>query len=304
MSPIIGHHTEMRRGPHIQSDNPILGMFGQILSHLKPVGIYPPIDDDLYQICLYPSDAVVFGMIGLFPGLNKMVEYIPAVTSSKHLTFNNMPCVVQGIVRQVEPKLLTDIGAPIERWEELRQTGDIWFLDLTDDYSEVNPIDDGVTPEIWGGLYASGHIEIVNGELNQKLLHDGMADAIGSAGFEPYITQNEAARKEIMIYGVGIRAVIDTQVPLYSIHMDAELGIEYASNKEKFDKVVKTYLTVIEEVAKNSSAEIANLHDLDFTYTDSENSYSVLRSLGSNLIADPVGVAIRNWHRKRSNKNV
>ncbi len=303
MSPIIGHHTGMRLGPQIQGGHPIMGMLGQITSHLRPVGIYPPIDDDLYQICLYPSDAVAFGMIGLLPGTDKMIEYIPAVTSSKHLTFNNMPCSVRGIVRQVSPKLLTDIGAPIERWEELRQSGDIWFIDLTDDYAEVNPLGDATTTEIWGGLYASGHMEIANGELHLKPLIDGMADSIKSAGFEPHVTQNQAARKEVIIYGVGIRAVIDTQTPLYSIHMDAELGLDYAANKAKFDKVTKSYLNIIEEASKLSSAEIVNLHDLDFTYTDSESSYSVLRSVGSELIADPVGVAIRDWHRKRSNKS-
>ena len=302
MSPIIGHHTGMRLGPQIQSAHPYMGIVGQITSHLRPVGIYPAIDDDLYQICLYPSDAVAFGMMGLLPGTNKIIEYIPAVCSSKHLTFSNMPCNVRGIVRQVSPKLLTDIGIPIERWEELRQSGDIWFLDLTDDYAEVNPIGSATTTEIWGGLYASGHIEIANGALQIKPLIDGMADSIKSAGFQPYVTKNEAGRGEFLIYSSGIRAVIDTQAPLYSLHMDAELGLQYAVNKARFDKVTKSFLGIIEEAAKLSSSEVANLHDLDFTYTDSESSYSVLRSVGSELIADPVGVAIRDWHRKRSNK--
>ena len=303
LSPFIGHHTGMRLGPQIQAEHPIMGMMGQITSHLKPVGIYPPIDEDLYQICLYPTDAAVFGMIGILPGTDKMIEYLPAVCTSKHLSFSNMACNVTGIVRQVSPKSLSDIGAPIEKWEELRQSGDIWFLDVADDYSEVNPIGDAVTTEIWGGLYASGHIEIVDGELQLKPLVDGMVESIRSAGFEPHVTQNEAARKEIMVYGAGIRAVIDTQAPLYSIHMDAELGLEYAANKLKFDTVAKSYLNVIEETANLASVEVANLHDLDFTYTNSEDSYSVLRSLGSDLIADPVGIAIRDWHRKRSTRN-
>ncbi|MEQ9210695.1 MAG: hypothetical protein RLN96_12835, partial [Pseudomonadales bacterium] len=68
ISPIIGNHTGMRLGPQIQGGHPIMALMGQVTSHLRPVGIYPPIEDDLYQFCLYPSDSPVFGMIGLLPG--------------------------------------------------------------------------------------------------------------------------------------------------------------------------------------------------------------------------------------------
>ncbi|WP_158283742.1 hypothetical protein [Haliea alexandrii] len=300
ISPIIGHHTNMRLGPQVLSENPIMGILGQVTSHLKPVGIYPPIDDDLYQLCLYPSDAEAFGMIGMLPGMDKLVEYIPAVCSAKHLTFSNVPCNVRGIVRQVSPSMLLEIGVPIERWEEYRQSGDIWFIDIVDEYAEVSPLGEAVTTEIWGGLYASGHMEIADGSIQIQSLVDGMAEGFRSAGFAPHVTQNKAARQEIMVYGKGIRAVIDTKAPLYSIHMDAELGLEFSSNKLKFEKVTKSYLSAIESVAKNCSAEISNLHDLDFSYTESAKSYSILRSSGAELIADPVGVAIRDWHRKRN----
>lgn len=301
ISPIIGHHTDMRLGPQILSNaHPLMGMMGQITSHLKPVGIYPPIDEDLYQMCLYPSDAEAFGMVGLMPGTENMVEYIPAVCSAQHLTFSNIPSNIRGIIRQVTPKLFTDTGLPIEQWEELRQSGKIWFIDLTEDYSEVNPHGDAVTAEIWGGLYASGHIEIMNGDLQLKPLVDGMAESFKIGNFEPHVTQNKAARQEIMVYGKGIRAVIDTKAPIFSIHMDAELAIEYATNKTRFDKIVNSYLNVIKETANISSVEIGNLHDLDFSYTDSAKSYTILKSGGAELIADPIGVAIRNWHRKRN----
>ncbi|MEQ8259218.1 MAG: hypothetical protein RH947_02885 [Alcanivorax sp.] len=303
ISPIIGNHTGMRLGPQIQGGHPIMALMGQVTSHLRPVGIYPPIEDDLYQFCLYPSDSPVFGMIGLLPGTDTMVEYMPAVCSGKHLPFSNMPCNVRGIVRQVDPKLLLDIGVPIEKYEELRQKGDVWFLDLAGDYAEVNPLGEAVTTEMWGGMYASGHMEIKSGEIQLQPLIDGMAEAFRSEGFEPHVSQNKAARKEVMIYAQGIRAVIDTQVTLYSIHMDADLGLEYTKNKMKFDKVTKSYLNVIEESAKLNSCDIGNLNDLDFTYSDSESAYTVLQSAGADLIADPVGMAMRDWHRKRSTRN-
>lgn len=303
VSPIIGNHTGMRLGPRLQGDHPVMAITAQFTSHLRPVGIYPPIDEDLYQLCLYPSESLIFGMIGFLQGIDRMVEYLPAVCSGKHLPFSNMACNVRGIIRQVDPKLLLDIGITIEKYEELRQQGDIWFLDLADDYAEINPLGEAVTTEMWGGMYASGHMEIKDGEIQLQPLVDGMAEAFRSEGFDPFVSQNEAARKEIMIYAQGIRAVIDTRVPLYSIHMDAELGLEYAKNKAKFDNVTTSYLHVIEESAKLTSCEVGNLHDLDFTYADSASAYSVLQSAGADLIADPVGVAMRDWHRNRNKKN-
>lgn len=73
-------------------------------------------------------------------------------------------------------------------------------------------------------------------------------------------------------------------------------------NKTKFDRVTKSYLRIIEEATKLKSCEIGNLHDLDFTYPASESAYSVLQSAGADLIADPVGVAMGDWYRKRSTK--
>lgn len=289
----------MRLGPPLVAENPVMAIMGQTTSHLKPVGMYPPIDDDLYQICLYPSDAAVCGMIGLIPGVNDMVKYLPAVSNGKNLSFCGMSCNVRGVVRQIDPKLLTDIGVPIEQYEELRQSGDIWFLDLSVDESEVEPHGEAVTTEMWGGLYASGHIEIRDGELKVDPLVDGMVESMKKVGFEPHVTQNQAKRKEITVYAQGIRAVIDIQSPIYSIHMDSEIALQYKDNRNKFDAVCKGYLEVINEVAGSCSVDVANPDDLDFSYTNSEKSYSVLKSLGADHIADPVGVAIRDWHRKR-----
>lgn len=299
ITPFVGHNTNMRLGPPLVADNPWMAMMGQATSHLKPVGMYPPIDDDLYQICLYPADSTVCGMIGLIPGINQLVEHLPAVSNGKNLSFCGINCNVRGVVRQVDPKLLSDIGISIEQYEELRQSGDIWFLDLTADEAEIEPHGEAVTTEMWGGLYASGHIEIREGQLKVDPLIEGMAESMRTAGFEPHVIQNQAKRKEITVYAQGIRAVIDIQAPIFSIHMDSEIALQYKESRRKFDAVCKGYLNSIKEVSKNCDVDVANPDDLDFTYTNADKAYTVLKSLGANHIADPVGIAIRDWHRKR-----
>jgi hypothetical protein len=296
--PVIGSHTSMRLGPPIAGGDPIMAMLGQITSHLKPVGLYPPIDDDLYQICLYPRDCPAYGMIGLLPEMNDIVPYIPAVCRAAHLTFSNMSCNVRGVIRQVSPDLLVEHGVPIEKWEELRQAGAIWFIDLADEYAEINPLGAAVTTEVWGGLYSSGHIEILDGQVLIAPLVDGMAAAFRSIGIEPHVTQNQAGRQEIMVFGKGLRGILDG--PIYSLHMDAELGLAYADHRARFDRATNEFLRTITEVARASSASLGNPNDLDFNYSDSAKSFSILKSLGSDLIADPLALAMRDWHRKRS----
>lgn len=298
LTPIIGLNTEMRLGPRISHNNPIMAIFSQVTTHLKPVGLYPPIDNDLYQICLYPTDANICGAIGLLPKVNNLVTYLPALTNSKNLNFCGLNCRIKGILRQIDPKLLTDLNIPIEKYEELRQKGDTWFIDLSTSESEVDPYDATVT-EMWGGLYATGHIEILDGQLKLKPLVDGLFETIKDAGYTPTIQPNKAGSKEITIFAKGIRAVIGTQAPVYSIHMDAEIASHYKINKTKFDIICKGYLNIIKETAKSCNVNIANPDDLDFSYTDSEKSYSVLKSKGADYIADVTSIAVRDWHRKR-----
>lgn len=300
LSTFIGHHTSMRLGPPIISDNPMLGMFGQITTQLKPVGIYPPIDNDLYQLCLYPSDANAYGMMGLVPGINELVPNLVAVANLRNIAHCNVPCHARGIVRQVSPQLLIDIGVTIERWEELRQAGGIWFLDLAADDSEVVPISEATTIEMWGGLYANGHIEIESGELKVGGLLDGMVEALRTIGFEPNVTQNKAGNREYLIYAQGIRILLYTHAPLFAIHMDAELALDYSSYRGKFDILCNNILDVLDDCTSRDSVNVANPRDLDFSYTDSAKSFAILSSAGAENIADPVAVAIRDWHRKKN----
>lgn len=207
---VIGHHTSMRLGPPLVGDNPFLAMMGQVTTHLKPVGLFPPIGDNMYQICLYPKDANVVGMIGVVPGVSELVEYIPAVASSKNTAFCGTPCRVQGIIRQVPAKLFTDIGVPVERWEECRQAGNIWFLDLSLEEAESEPLGDATAGEMWGAMYASGHLEIKEGHLALRAIVENIQDILRDNKFDPYVTRNQAGRREILVYSKGIRVVFDT----------------------------------------------------------------------------------------------
>ncbi|QRQ14061.1 hypothetical protein [Acinetobacter pittii] len=298
LSPSIGMHSDMRLGPQILSENPIIQIMGNTTSHLQPVGLYPPIDDNLYQLSLYPSDAIACGFIGIIPEINNLVETIPAISNSKNLAFCGMPSHVKGIVRQIDPQLLIDAGFQIEVYEELRQKGEIWFLDIAQDECEIVPLDQAITTEMWGGLYASGHIEF-EGELNLIPLVEGMVESMKALGFEPHVTQNQAAGQEILVFGKGIRATIETKYPTYALHMDSEIGINYKFNKDRFDRLCEDYLKIIVEVGQLTSTEIKNPYDLDFTYTDSAKAYSVLKSAQAEAISDPLAMAVRDWHRKR-----
>lgn len=172
-------------------------------------------------------------------------------------------------------------------------------MDLTADEAGVAPHTDTVVTEMWGGLYASGHIEIRDGQVRVDSLVEGMVESMKAAGFAPHVIQNKARRKEITVYAQGIRAVTDIQAPIFSMHMDADIALQYKENRRKFDSVCQAYLNAIQDVARNGDADVANLNDLDFSYTNSEKAYSVLKSQGAVQIADPVGIAIRDWHRKR-----
>ena len=101
------------------------------------------------------------------------------------------------------------------------------------------------------------------------------------------------------LHGKGFRICIDQQLPLFSFQMDADLALEYQQSRNKFDSVCKTALGNIVKTCDDHSVELLNQNDLDFSYTDSTNAYSILKSKGTENISDPLVIAIRDWHRKR-----
>lgn len=299
LSPMIGNHTSLRLGPPLQAPNPIMGMMAHITSQLTPVGLYPSIDEYTNQACLYPIDTPAMGFTGLFPGVNQLVTYIPALLASRHTAFCNMESHVTGNIRMVSAHQLRESGFSPEICEEIRQIGLIWFLDATDDDSECSPLGEAITTELWGALYASGHFEIADGQLQIAHAVDAFRDALVEEGYEPFVDQNRAGRKEIMLFAKGFRMCIDTQSPLYSFHMDGDLSLAFKQSRNKFDRVCNTTLENIIKVCSDNSVELRNARDLDFSYTNSTNAYSILKSVGAEHIRDPLAVAIRDWHRKR-----
>ena len=289
----------MRLGPPFIGENPIMAMMAQVTSHLKPVGLYPPIGADVAQACLYPSDTTACGFIGLFPGIDEMVEYLPCLLTTRYTPYTGMPCHVTGVVRLADPKLLIDFGVPLEDYEELRQAGQVWFLDATVDDSECTPLDDASETELWGGMYASGHLEFASGSIEISALVESIRDAAQASGFETQVTRNRAKRQEIMIFGHGFRSLVDTQAPLYSIHMDADIGTDYKGARSRFDLISTNMLANIKSSCEDATVELKNAMDLDFSYTNAADSFSVLKSKGAEFMNDPLAMAIRDWHRTR-----
>lgn len=297
--PIVGHHTKLRKGPPLVSSNPVMGMMAQATSHLMPVGLYPPVSDDVHQACLYPNDTTACGFIGLMPGVNQIVPYLFALIPSRFTPYYGSPCRVEGTLRYIDTTTLLESGFSVEEHEELRQVGKVWFLDFTGDRAVIEPIND-IHPEgLWGGLYASGHLEITGGELKLKSYVDAVIDAISNEGFDIRVSQNRARQQEIALFAEGIRATLGSKFPIFSLHMDAELTRDLKTYREVFDKVTQGILGNLKEACSNESVQLANDFDLDFSYTNSTNAYSVLKSAGANNIKDPLAIAIRDWHRLR-----
>jgi hypothetical protein len=110
LSPIIGNHTGLRLGPPLQAPNPIMGMMAHITSQLTPVGLYPSIDENTNQACLYPVDTPAMGFTGLLPGVNDLVKYLPALLAPRHTAFCNMGCNITGTIRMVSAHQLEQSG--------------------------------------------------------------------------------------------------------------------------------------------------------------------------------------------------
>lgn len=303
--PIIGMSSDMRLGPQfncmVDGGFDFFAFTAQVSSHLKPVGLYPPIDDNLSQVTLFPSDAECYGFVGMMPGVNNLISSMPAIVSQDKVHLCGATSLVTGIVRVVTQAMFVEKGFPVEKYEEFRQSGDIWYLDVYSEGTEVKPIFDGVVTEMWGGLYASGHIEM-EGSVQKSLLINGVMDSFKNAGYEPQYIENFAAGRDLTVYAKGMRFSLSPFSGLYSLHMDAELAINYQKSRSVFDSVCDNLLEVIIESAKINGAKVLNPKDLDFTYTNSAKSFSILESKYAEEISDPIAIAVRDWHRRKNNQ--
>lgn len=301
LSPFIGNRSDLRLGPTLQHPNLAIAVMTQITSHLLPVGLYPPLGKDVNHACLYPADSQACGFIGLVPDIARMIPCMPVLMSSRHTVHYNKPCHLTGSVHLIDADTLQHLGLRHELYEEIRQLGRVWFIDATNDDSDCVPLHDASTPELWGGLYASGHLEIASGNLPLNDYIEAFHSALKANGFKPSATSNQAGRREIMIYAKGFRICADSSSPsFFSLHMDAELAVSYSNSRRTFDAVCKHVLNNISDTCKSSSVELRNPLDLDFTYSNSQSAFTVLQSLAADNINDPLTIAIRDWHRKRN----
>jgi len=298
VSPFIGSHTRMRLGPPLSHPNPIMGLFTQTTSYLTPVGLYPSLDEDAIQVSLYPPNTTASGFVGLVPGINELVPRMSALFAPRFARHFGNPIRLTGVMRTIDLAAMAQSGFRPEDYEVLRQTGRIWFLDATDEDADCKSIGDGESQELWGGLYASGHLEIGEGDLPIDAVLIAIEEGMKAAGFEPEFNPNLAGNQELTLNAVGCRASL-TRDGLYSIHMDAELAQSFANSRAKFDTVVEHTLHGLRETVQAASVQLTNELDVDFSYTDSTKAYSVLKSQAADEIQDPLAMAIRDWHRRR-----
>lgn len=309
LSPVIGNRSDMRLGPSIAYTDPSLGqnmsfvvsMIGHITTHLMPVGLYPPLPGGIQQACLYPTDVPACGFTGAMPIpilQPPPVPHVPALLSPRHLGACNRAARLTGTIRRITSDVIVEGGVSVEEAEFLRQAGAVWILDLTDDDSTSHPNLDVPISELWGGLYASGHLDF-EGELPINVVVGAMDAALKSVGVVPLVTENKGAWRHVALYAKGIRSVVDLGAPVYSIHMDAELAEGFSSYRRRFDAVTTHFLSGVAAGAKRSGIELRNPHDLDFSYTNSAEAYTVMASAQAAAIRNPLAIAIRDWHRKR-----
>lgn len=299
LTPIVGMHTSQRLGPRISSGHPAMDILTQASTHLIPVGLYPLISEDIHQCCLYPPDASACGFISIIPGVRDLVPYLFALFASDHTQHYGNPCKITGILRFVDAATLVSAGFTLEEHEALRQAGNVWFIDATGEKSEVIPLHQHEYSGLWGGLYASSHLEIGSGELAIAKVLDVFRAAFEEEGFKGSVHRNQAGRREIALCAEGIRATIDSTSPFWSVHMDAEVTRDFGTYRDAFDAITRNVLGNLEDLAKAESVELLNPGDLDFTYTNSSQSFTVLKSLSADSIQDPLAIAVRNWHRLR-----
>lgn len=298
--PLIGSDTSMRLGPPLASANPIMAMMAQATSHLMPVGLYPSIAPEVEQVRLYPPNATACGFVGLFPGVNEVVHSLPALSSTRHSGTYYSPVQLTGRVRKVDALDLAEAGVVPEVHEGLRRAGQVWFVDATEQDSNATPLTaEEIPDELWGGLYAAGHLEIASGELDVATVVDCFTAALAEHDFAPSVTQNLAAGQEYMVFAKGCRAQVASKSPFYSLHMDTEFSREFVSSRQRFDSMTAMILDGLSEVCTDADVALENPVDLDLTYTNGTDLYSVLRSAGAEAIQDPVAVVIRDWHRRR-----
>lgn len=300
--PLIGMRTNLRLGPTIVGENPIFGLISQATSHLTPVGLYPPLGPNVIQGCIYPHVTPVYGLTGLMPVITPTIHNMQAIFASRHQMYFGKACRISGFLRSIDSSDFERIGFKTEDYEVIRQAGRIWYVDASTDEAESVLIDDPVPDEMWGGLYASGHLEVSGSNIPYAVIIDAVKDAFAANGYHADVMRSQGRIDNWSIFARGLRCAIHSKSPYYAIHMDAELAKGFGEARAKFDMICTQTLSGIKNNCAAAGGELKNPFDLDYTYTDSTKNFNVLHSLGADAIADPLAIVIRDWHRRRNSE--
>lgn len=298
ISPLVGVNTQNRLGPPLQHPNPIMGMVAQTTSNLTPVGIYPTVSDLITQVRLYPSESEAMGFFGLFPGIGKVVLSFNALIKTEYLNDAHKSCRLTGKIRCITQQDFIRAGYKLEDYEIVRSVGNIWFLEATDEDSDCQIVNNDIN-ELWGGLYSAGHVEF-KGNIPIKPLIDGYLDKLNPIVEDLRVVQNQAKNKEINLFGKGFRMVQHINFPVYAIHYDIDVAKDYSNQKDKYERILTSVLQNIKDTCDHNSTELMNPFDLDFNYSNSEQSYKILESIGAKNIEDPLALAIRQWTKRKN----
>jgi hypothetical protein len=302
MPALIGMRFDLRLGPQVLStEHPAMSVISQISSHWTPVGLYPPLGDGASQICLYPHDSMACGVTMAFhPGGRDIVPTIPAIVPNRLSDAYGIPGWLIAQLRRVDVDAFTAAGYTAEDYEVFRQRGAGWFLDAVHEDALFTTVEDGVVGEMWGGLYAAGHFELASAGLKIGDLKEVFRSAVSSVAEDVSVIDNQAGEREVYIFARGVRATFLRTLPLYSVHMDADVARNFGPSRDRFEALTSAILRGVHDACNAKSVELLNPNDLDFTYVDSAAAYTVLKSRAAERIPDPILVAIRDWHRQRN----
>ncbi len=302
VSPIIGHRSDMRRGPQFDPRH-VLGLINQIQSQWTPAGILPYLGDDIYQAVLIDPDSPTFGTVSLLPPPFSGPAFVPhlnALIRGDDLQLIDGVCTVYGILRHADQSNLEQFGVDTEHYEIMRQKGELYFLDCTGEYGECRKHPGTDHLGLWGAMYAQGHFEFTGGELSVASVEEASFDAMKSTfGQEVILNRSQGQMANTMIYCKGARFTLSHQHPTYSLHMDTDFANEFAENRPKFDRTMEKLLTNFEQAFNANGLEWTNARDVDFNYANSSDTITLLEKLPHESRENSLVNAVADWHRSR-----
>lgn len=303
LMPIIGTNTNQRLGPQVVGPHPVLAVMAQMGTHWSPVGLFPSPAPDLFQGTVCGPEVRVLGIesaLHRFP----TILTLPLIAHRRLQHRLNHASVLTGTVRLLSYEDVRALGISVADVEALRNSGGLWFLDMTGDEASASDLTDGcqVSPDLWGALYACGHFEFEKAPDRGTVI-DALVAAFRAHGLETTM-MNDMLRGDVLIAARGVRLTLGGPVtgPIFSLHRDVELLQGYALAHNHFKSLLSACLHAAVESFEYSGTHLLNPNDVDFTYIDAEAGHRVLRSMAAEQIVPVAALAIRDWHRQRGSE--